>query len=45
MIHPQLPPLAFGSISLIGAIVGLILPETVNCQLPQTLIEGENYGK
>ncbi|XP_075226803.1 organic cation transporter protein-like isoform X2 [Lycorma delicatula] len=44
-LHPQLPPLAFGTISLIGALVGLLLPETVNCELPQTILEGENYGK
>ncbi|RZF39960.1 hypothetical protein LSTR_LSTR002363 [Laodelphax striatellus] len=43
-IHPLLPPLAFAIISLIGAAVGLYLPETYNCDLPQTIEEGENFG-
>lgn len=34
-----------GIISLIGGIATLRLPETLHCKLPQTLKEGEEFGK
>lgn len=34
-----------GFISVIGGFSGLRLPETLNHRLPQTLEEGEEFGK
>lgn len=34
-----------GCISVIGGFSGLRLPETLNRRLPQTLEEGEEFGK
>jgi hypothetical protein len=39
------PPLAFGLGPLIGALLCIFLPETANTELPDTLEEGENFGK
>lgn len=40
-----LPLLVMGIISAIGGIVGLRLPETLFKKLPQTMEEGEEFGK
>ncbi|KAL0276166.1 UNVERIFIED_CONTAM: hypothetical protein PYX00_003790 [Menopon gallinae] len=40
-----LPPLTFGVIPLIGALLTLLLPETARTVLPNTIEEGENFGK
>lgn len=34
-----------GSISVLGGFTGLRLPETLHNRLPQTLEEGELFGK
>ncbi|XP_046670845.1 organic cation transporter protein-like isoform X1 [Homalodisca vitripennis] len=39
-----LTPLVFSLVPLTAAILGLLLPETKGCQLPQTIEEGEAYG-
>jgi hypothetical protein len=39
------PPLTFGVVPLIGTVLCLLLPETANAKLPDTLEEGENFGK
>lgn len=39
------PPLIFGCCSLLGAVVIAFLPETKNCRLPDTLQDGEQFGK
>lgn len=44
-IEPWLPPVVFGSGPLIGALLCLFLPETMNCELPETIEDGENFGK
>ena len=31
--------------ALIGAVVGLLLPETLGAILPETIEDGENFGK
>lgn len=40
-----LPLLIMGVISVIGGLIGLRLPETLHYRLPQTLEEGEEFGK
>lgn len=40
-----LPPLIFGIISLIGGILTFFLPETRGFPLPETLEDGEKFGK
>ncbi|KAL2713751.1 organic cation transporter protein-like isoform X1 [Vespula squamosa] len=44
-IQPWLPPVIFGAGQLIGAGLCLLLPETMNCELPETIEDGENFGK
>ncbi|EFN84558.1 Organic cation transporter protein [Harpegnathos saltator] len=44
-IQPWLPPVIFGVGPLIGAVLCLLLPETMNCELPETIEDGENFGK
>uniref|UniRef100_A0A1B6KGK7 Major facilitator superfamily (MFS) profile domain-containing protein n=1 Tax=Graphocephala atropunctata TaxID=36148 RepID=A0A1B6KGK7_9HEMI len=39
-----LTPLVFSLVPLTGAFLGLLLPETRGCTLPQTLEEGETFG-
>ncbi|KAI8492307.1 hypothetical protein Bbelb_297600 [Branchiostoma belcheri] len=40
-----LPFLIFGGLSIIGGVSVVILPETLGAELPETLEEGENFGK
>ena len=40
-----MPPIVFGIMPLIGAILCILLPETAGCELPETLEDGENFGK
>ena len=40
-----LPPLIFGIIPLVGAFLVFFLPETQGQPLPDTLEDGENFGK
>nr|CAD7456245.1 unnamed protein product [Timema tahoe] len=39
------PEVIFGLLTLSGGLLGLLLPETLNKKLPDTVQEGENYGK
>uniref|UniRef100_A0A0A1XPC6 Organic cation transporter 1 n=1 Tax=Zeugodacus cucurbitae TaxID=28588 RepID=A0A0A1XPC6_ZEUCU len=41
----KLPLVIMGIISIIGGLTSLRLPETLHARLPQTLEEGENFGK
>lgn len=41
----RLPLVVMGFISVFGGITGLRLPETLHYRLPQTLEEGEEFGK
>ncbi|KAM7361434.1 organic cation transporter protein [Cochliomyia hominivorax] len=40
-----LPPLIFGTFSIVGTFLTLFLPETRGLPLPETLEDGENFGK
>ncbi|XP_014213904.1 organic cation transporter protein-like [Copidosoma floridanum] len=43
--YEWLPPLVFGIGPIIGAALCLLLPETMDCELPETIEEAENFGK
>ncbi|KAG8232378.1 hypothetical protein J437_LFUL012778 [Ladona fulva] len=40
-----LPYLIFGAAALTGGLMILLLPETLNKRLPETIEDGENFGK
>lgn len=40
-----LPPVIFGGFPIIGAILVVFLPETQGAPLPETIEDGENFGK
>ena len=40
-----LPLTILGILALVGGIVGLMLPETLGAILPETIEDGENFGK
>lgn len=44
-ISKVLPLLIFGMIGILGGTCCLFLPESVGCELPQTLEDGENIGR
>ncbi|XP_011869932.1 PREDICTED: organic cation transporter protein isoform X2 [Vollenhovia emeryi] len=44
-IETWLPPTIFGILPLIGSALCLLLPETAECALPETLQDGEDFGK
>ncbi|XP_011497366.1 PREDICTED: organic cation transporter protein [Ceratosolen solmsi marchali] len=43
--NPKVPPTVFGFIALLSGFLSLYLPETVNQPMPETLEDGENFGK
>ncbi|XP_035680041.1 organic cation transporter protein-like isoform X1 [Branchiostoma floridae] len=40
-----LPYLIFGALSVVAGLAAMLLPETLGVRLPDTLEEGENFGK
>ncbi|XP_076253252.1 organic cation transporter protein-like isoform X2 [Rhynchophorus ferrugineus] len=42
-IEPWIPPIIFGIVPLIGAVLCLKLPETLDCKLPDTVEEAEMF--
>ncbi len=42
---PWLPLLVFGALSFLGAALVLLLPETKGRAMPQTLRDGNDFGK
>ncbi|XP_050069262.1 organic cation transporter protein-like [Anopheles maculipalpis] len=40
-----LPLLIFGALAFVGGVLSLLLPETHNQKLPETIADGENFGK
>ncbi|OXU19035.1 hypothetical protein TSAR_011958 [Trichomalopsis sarcophagae] len=45
IIQPWLPPVIFGVLPIIGAGLCILLPETAGSELPETLQDGEDFGK
>lgn len=43
-IWEPMPPLILGLLSLLGAVLCLFLPETLNKTIPSTLEDGEKFG-
>lgn len=43
--NPSFPLLVLGVMGIIGGILTLFLPETMDQELPQTLQDGEEFGK
>lgn len=43
--NPKVPPTVFGCIALVSGFLALYLPETMNQPMPETLEDGENFGK
>lgn len=39
-----MPLLILGVLGIVGGVLALFLPETLNQELPQTLNDGENFG-
>lgn len=44
-IWPPLPHILYGTCSLVGGLLSLLLPETLNKKLPETIEEGEQFGR
>lgn len=44
-IWKPLPMIIFGCLALVGGVLATLLPETHNKQLPETIEDGENFGK
>lgn len=44
-LSPDLPLLVLGFMGIIGGILTLFLPETLDHELPQTLKDGEEFGR
>ncbi|KAH1020281.1 hypothetical protein HUJ04_009970 [Dendroctonus ponderosae] len=42
-VEPWIPPIIFGVAPLIGAMLCLKLPETLDCKLPDTIEEAEMF--
>ncbi|XP_026679608.1 organic cation transporter protein [Diaphorina citri] len=45
VINPKLPLIILGMIGILGGALCLFLPETLGQDLPQTLQDGENFGR
>ncbi|XP_050665032.1 organic cation transporter protein-like [Leptidea sinapis] len=44
-ISPELPLLILGVLGIVGGVLCLLLPETMDTEMPQTLADGEDFGK
>lgn len=44
-VWKPLPLIILGACAFIGGLLSLLLPETLNKKLPETIEEGENFGK
>ena len=40
-----LPLIIYGALAGLGGLLGLVLPETLNKELPESIADGENFGK
>ncbi|KZC13133.1 PREDICTED: organic cation transporter protein [Dufourea novaeangliae] len=43
--NPKVPAVLFGFVALVSGFLSLYLPETVNQPMPETIEDGENFGK
>ncbi|XP_053604864.1 organic cation transporter protein isoform X1 [Plodia interpunctella] len=43
--NPKIPAVTFGLVALISGLLCLMLPETMNQPMPQSLEDGETFGK
>lgn len=43
--YPWIPPVIFGSSMVAGALLCVVLPETLNCRLPESIEDVENFEK
>ncbi|VVD00486.1 unnamed protein product [Leptidea sinapis] len=43
--NPKIPSVTFGLVALVSGFLCLFLPETMNQPLPQSLADGESFGK
>ncbi|EDS27656.1 mfs transporter [Culex quinquefasciatus] len=44
-VSPSLPLIVLGILGIIGGLLSLMLPETLGHDLPQTLVDGEEFGR
>ncbi|CAH0712858.1 unnamed protein product, partial [Brenthis ino] len=44
-ISQELPLLILGALGIVGGVMCLLLPETMDTEMPQTLADGEEFGK
>ncbi|XP_053683422.1 organic cation transporter protein-like [Sabethes cyaneus] len=44
-ISPSMPLIVLGIIGVVGGVLSLFLPETLGHDLPQTLADGEDFGR
>ncbi|XP_061399642.1 solute carrier family 22 member 13-like [Musca vetustissima] len=44
-ISPMLPLIILGILGIVGGLLSLLLPETLDHDLPQTLSDGEEFGR
>lgn len=45
VFHAVLPLMVLGVLGIAGGVLALFLPETLDKELPQTLQDGEEFGK
>ncbi|XP_022246530.1 organic cation transporter protein-like isoform X2 [Limulus polyphemus] len=45
VLDPNVPPAVYGSLAVTSGLLVLLLPETKNRSLPETLEDGENFGR
>ena len=43
--NPKVPAILFGFVALVSGFLSLYLPETVNQAMPESIEDGENFGK
>ena len=44
-VWQPLPLIIYGALAFTGGILSLVLPETLNQKLPESIADGENFGK